>query len=387
MGMRIVRLSIIPFSFVLSTSVPAQHHIAACNDADFDALTSAGEQQFLDKDYQQCADTFACAYRQKPVHLLLYSIATCFDGANRYAEALDAYRAYLDGEENPKRNRYFVKQATRRIDEIPSQLSYLVFEVYPLPAEARIDGNEMTLTDARQRVVVDPGPHDIALQSESHEDHAAHISVQRGETKTVAIKLLKQKARLSLRCDEPSALVFIDNRLVGSCPLPELDIPEGRFHLKVVAAGSYPFEQTVLMSAGESLLVHVVLRKHRYTSGVDPTPLFRASLAVGGGVVAGIGVADIVLTLLARKAKSSAREKNNTVSQDEYESYMDARTRYENWMGSKGRIVGYALGSAMAVAGAGYLFYRKLSESKEKERADREAVMIDVYPGGIFLKF
>lgn len=122
------------------------------------------------------------------------------------------------------------------------------------------------------------GRHRIAAHREGHEDFAAEISVERGERRTIPVRLARSTGWLDLEADEPGTTVEIDGEIHG-LPLRHHAVPTGDGRLTFRRRGCESRERTVTVRRNESSSAWVSLPSARFAS-VRLGNVFRGPISV-----------------------------------------------------------------------------------------------------------
>jgi hypothetical protein len=126
-------------------------------------LFSAGNQHLQDGDYVGALDLFRAAYARYPGARILINIGTTLRQLGRYAEAADAYEAYLhDPAAEPAKK----AELTKVLGELDTRVAKLKVTVEGGAAQVRVDGKLVAKPGAVVIVRVDPGPHVISADRE-----------------------------------------------------------------------------------------------------------------------------------------------------------------------------------------------------------------------------
>jgi hypothetical protein len=112
-----------------------------------------------------------------------------------------------------------------------------------------VDGRELVALPAgRQSLPV--GEHLVTVRRPGFSPFTRRVTLGAGRVVEVEARLSPSAAVLSVRTDVPDAQVTVNGRLVGTTPLPELEVPPGAVDLVVSRAGYLEERQHLVTVAG-----------------------------------------------------------------------------------------------------------------------------------------
>ncbi|WP_437585562.1 PEGA domain-containing protein [Sorangium sp. So ce1000] len=336
------------------------------------ALFNAGAQAYAATRYRDAVQSFEAAYRKAPRPALLFSLAQAYRRlyvVEQSPEALRAaianYRRYLDE----------VPQGGRRADatEALSELAVIAARLEAsgpsspaapeaAPPDARLRTRiNVTSPTAGARVSIDrgapvdvplmaevePGKHRIKITADGYVDEEREVVAIEGDVVGIDRELRERPAILQVKAPV-GAQVTLDGRLVGTTPLPPIQVAPGTRFFVATKNGHGPFSRELSLGRGERRVIEVGLsssfqRKMSY------------GLVAMGALSAGVGVLTLSSSLAEEgEAREIAKKRaEHGISEEElgnYRAHLDTRDELANaTMG--------LFGTAAAFALAGFVFY------------------------------
>jgi len=150
-------------------------------------LLEQGNRLSNDGEYVEALEKFRAAHDIYPSPKLLLNIGTMLRQLGRNVEAADIYEKYLHDPESDPKQREFL---TRTLDEINSVVGHMHITVDPKDAAVSLDGAALIVPAEGADVRVEPGTHKIVGEKKGFPPALTTISLKRGETRTVELKLL-----------------------------------------------------------------------------------------------------------------------------------------------------------------------------------------------------
>ncbi len=191
----------------------------------------------------------------------------------RCPEAVDAFLRYLEMRPGGKYSGEIREELTRCAAEAhidtPDPGRPLTGEV---ALEADADGARVIL-DGRlvgrtpvETLTLKPGRYRLRAELEGHEPWEEEVEIKAGET-TFAVASLPERqyerpptpGRLVLTIDPPGAQVLVDGDLVGTSPVPDLEVPEGTHEVRVEHPGFLPETHSVEVTRGGQASLTITL--------------------------------------------------------------------------------------------------------------------------------
>ncbi len=152
-----------------------------------------GVKLYKSDDFTGALVEFQKAYDVKEHYSVLYNIAQCLKGLERYREALETFERYLDegGDEIDGERETEVKGYVSELYDVLSQLTLVVDQD---GASIRIDGEKIGLTPQPGIIFLDAGPHTVLIQKEGFEPFEQELLLSRGEQFTLQVPLVEIEA-------------------------------------------------------------------------------------------------------------------------------------------------------------------------------------------------
>lgn len=339
------------------------------------ALYNAGAQAYAATRYRDAVQSFEAAYRKAPRPALLFSLAQAYRRLYVVEQSPEALRAAIA---NYRRYLEQVPQGGRRADatEALSELGVMAARLEAsapsspaasaapeaAPADVRprtrinvtsptagarvsIDGG--ALADVPLMAEVQPGKHRIKITADGHVDEEREVVAIEGDILGIDRELRERPALLQVKAPV-GAQVTLDGRLVGTTPLPPLQVAPGKRFFVATKNGHTPFSRELTLRRGERRVIEVSLsssfqRKMSY------------GLVAVGVLSAGVGVLTLASGLEEEEQAREIADKRAVqgISEEElgdYQAHLDTRDELANaTMGLFGTAAAFALG--------GFVFY------------------------------
>jgi hypothetical protein len=153
-------------------------------------------------DYASAIAAFERAYKLKPHHAVLCSIALYYEQMNRFVESAEQYRRCLreGGERSPKATS--VKQALKVVE---TKINYL--EVKSPGAGGTVHVNGLAVGPAPQRVPLDPGRHVIEVRRPGATAATATVRLVSGEERSLTLVPTGEQGRAPTAAVPPPEVV------------------------------------------------------------------------------------------------------------------------------------------------------------------------------------
>lgn len=127
------------------------------------ALLKEGAKLLNSKDFAAALDKFQDAFRAVPNPKIQFNIGLALDGLDRPAEATRAYRKYLEGA--PDEAAQPRSHARERLAALRARVTFLTVTTDLPGALVMVDGAEEGRVPLAEPVVLNPGPHQVVVQS------------------------------------------------------------------------------------------------------------------------------------------------------------------------------------------------------------------------------
>jgi hypothetical protein len=140
-------------------------------------LLKEGARLLSDKEFAAALEKFRAAYRLVPSPKIQYNIALAAEGLDRPAEAMRAYRSYLDAPSGgPDKHQ---QRARERIAALRSRVTFLEITAEVADVTVLVDGVDEGRLPLAQPLVLNPGPHQVVVQRPG--DEPPWVRAIRGE--------------------------------------------------------------------------------------------------------------------------------------------------------------------------------------------------------------
>jgi hypothetical protein len=232
------------------------------------------------KRYDEALREFRAAYEIDPRPVCLYNIAWALERLGRAPEALDAYRAYLDGTDPGDASWADAQRAVRELAPGVKKLELAILRVGDVDAASRVRIDDRFANAPGQPLVVHvaPGKHAVTREVDGRPVKTVRVTVAAGDDKLVAV----------VGVDALPGSAAPDRSAAPPAPSAALQAPRERKN-----PGSFVAGVTLLVHGslahviGPSLLLYWA--KHDCTGFVSGTCQFNGLLYGGvGTIVAGV---------------------------------------------------------------------------------------------------
>lgn len=149
------------------------------------ALFSSGNQHLQDGDYVGALDLFRAAHKRFPSVKILLNIGTTLRALGRYAEAADAYEAYLrDPAADPAKK----GEIEKLLAELDGKVGRLKVTVEGGAAMVRVDGRVVGKPGEPVTLRVDPGPHVVSADREGVAPVSQNVTAAAGAVSALTLR-------------------------------------------------------------------------------------------------------------------------------------------------------------------------------------------------------
>ena len=242
-----------------------------------DATTAAAREAFLAGtaavkagQWSEALAQFEKASSLKAAPIVTFNIGYCQRALGRYVLARASFtRVLADTAGLPDAQ---VEEARTYVAEIDKLLARVKITLDPPTARIAIDGRPLVPFDdgtsgllvagvapagegkpppsAVFDVVIDPGVHLIQASRPGHADALINKTFAPGAREELPLKLDALPASIHVECDQPRAVVLVDDRDVGMAPI-DITRPAGRYRIQVVKKGFISYDTTLELAAGQ----------------------------------------------------------------------------------------------------------------------------------------
>ncbi len=252
---------------VLPTPVAAQ-----TPDAEVQAIVDQATRDARNRRYPQAVDGFKKAYEKTKDPAYLYNVAALLllrmrDAAGAWDYAM-RYRDEARTDEDRREADDLIAQAEAELQKTHGKLAV---SVLPTTAELWLDEATPEHRLSRTTTWVQPGARTVIARAPGYAEARAPVIVKVGVLNEVSIRLVAEKATLRVLSRTPRCRVRVDDQDLGEAPV-EASLARGSHVVRAEAEGFNPFEQRVVLGAGESLVVHADLMPLAREVVTTPTP-------------------------------------------------------------------------------------------------------------------
>jgi hypothetical protein len=220
-----------------------------------------GLRLFEQGDNSAALAEFKRAYELIPNPVVLYNMGLVYAAMNHPVEATDALDGFLTqaGEKSsPEQHR----KAQKVRDEQAARISR-VLVVTDRPATVEIDGVEAGRTPMTEPLRLASGAHKVTALAPGYQPSRRELTLAGQVTETVTMRLLPTEsgaAHLIVSSPVPGAAVWINDKLVGTTPLPaSVAVVPGDVRIALRRAGYVTSERTLHLDEGANAKVDMVL--------------------------------------------------------------------------------------------------------------------------------
>ena len=278
---------------------------------------SMARQAYAKGHYREALHAFLQANAVTPSPRALYNIALCAQLAHEPALAFAYFDEYLRGTDTDPARR---SDAAQRLHALEAKLAVVRVESDPPGATIVVDRAELgSFGQTPRRIVVDPGDHTIIVKRAGYADQSQQVTAKIGTSATVELAMKPILGSLSLDIEPPGATVHA-TRNGEQVALPDhgrVDVPVGRYHVRVTAPGHAPVD-------GDVTVRHGATSQLALAAPALPVPTGR--LVVGtSGVAARV--------LVDGRAKAVTPATLDAIAVGEHRVWL-AATGYYDWRGT-----------------------------------------------------
>lgn len=246
------------------------------------AASNAGRWQDALREFEQARAIQATA----PV---LYNLGLAQRAVGRMRDARATFRALVE-EHGPRLSAERRTEIQGYLTEAEAALARLELTVTPAQATVLLDGAAITA----RSVELDPGRHEIVVESPGFRRQRREIELRRGASAMVDLRLEREEVRrrLAIDVDPTTATVRIDGRPSGRGNI-EVQLEPGAHELEVEAQGYRPYRRSVRVEDADVRL-RVSLVAQREAGGVSPFVWVGVGLGaaalIGGAIALGVAL-------------------------------------------------------------------------------------------------
>lgn len=227
--------------------------------AEVEAIVDQATRDARNRRYPQAVEGFKKAYEKTRDPAYLYNVAALLLLRMRNpAGAWDYAMRYRDEARTDEERREADDLIAQAEAELQKTHGRLVVSVLPTTADLWLDQATPARRLTRSTTWVQPGSYVVIARSPGHAEARAPVVVRLGVVNEVSIRLVAEKATLQVLSGTPGCRVRVDDQDLGGTPA-RASLDPGSHVIRAEAEGFNPFEQRVVLGAGESLVVHADL--------------------------------------------------------------------------------------------------------------------------------
>ncbi|HEY4186995.1 MAG TPA: PEGA domain-containing protein [Polyangia bacterium] len=317
---------------------------------------------------------FKRAFELIPNPVVLYNMGLVYAAMNRPVEATDALDRFLEGtKEKPASEQR--RQAQKVRAEQAARIARLQV-VTDHPASVEVDGVEAGRTPLGEPLRLVSGAHTITALAPGYQPSRREVTLAGQVTETVTMALLPTEtatAHLVITTPLPGATVWLNDKLVGTTPLPaSVAVPPGEVRVELRRDGYRTASRSLHVDVGASAKVDLTLDE-------DPaaTSKGRLRLALAASASTEISVDGVPRTAVSDGIPLPAGPHILRIQSAGFEAYgmsvqidagrdtmlavtltptLETRARDEEAVGSRHLLGGAILGGGLAVVGGATLY-------------------------------
>ena len=142
--------------------------------------------------YDQAIVELKASYDLKPVAIVLYNIAVCYDEMHRFGKAIDYYARFLT--EGQGESKALLDEVDARVKAIQKFIGQLAVAVDQAGAEVIVDGELIGISPLK-KVSLETGEHDLLVRKTGFEDTKQKFTIVSGERTEIDVKMVESEAK------------------------------------------------------------------------------------------------------------------------------------------------------------------------------------------------
>lgn len=243
--------------------------------SDVQTLVDQATKDARNRRYPQAVEGFKKAYEMTRDPAYLYNVAALLllrmkdpVGAWEYAMR---YRDEARSDEERREADDLIGQAEGELQKTHGKLAV---SVLPTTADLYLDEPTPERRLGRATTWVKPGSYTVIARAPGYAEARTPVVVRLGVMNEVSIRMVAEKATLRVLSKTPHCRVRVNDQDLGETPV-QVSLDAGSHVVRAEADGYNPFEQRVVLGAGESLVVHADLMP-LVREVVSPPPVAKA---------------------------------------------------------------------------------------------------------------
>jgi PEGA domain/Viral BACON domain len=156
--------------------------------------------------------------------------------------------------------------------DLVKQTGSIYVNSIPSYANIYLDGS-IEGTTPKTILGVSVGSHTIKITKSGYEDYIEQVTVTSGETASVSVDLVKQTGSIYVTSIPSGADIYLDGGyFIGRTPKTKSGVSVGSHTIKITTSGYDDYNRQVIVTAGETASVSVILVKPTITATPTATP-------------------------------------------------------------------------------------------------------------------
>jgi len=306
-----------------------------------------GKQLYEEEKYEEAADAFQTAYEYSERTELLYNIGKSYHESGELAKAEEYFQKYLD--ENPKASNR--EEVTDKIVKIQQELAARMGSVDVSSSKGDsvfVDDETDPRCTTPCTVSLEPGTHEIRVESGEEMVGMKAVEVSEEESKTIAFEGAPAgpTGMVHIRTEGGGGALSVDGEERTSLPMSKpVAVPAGSRQLEVTGSSGGTWQGEVSVEEGETKRLLVSATSGSDTGGGGSSTKRSIASGLGGASVALIGGG----LLLGRSAKQT----HDTLSRQQRRGTVDSALVDEGRRDMVTANILLGVGSAALLSGVG----------------------------------
>jgi tetratricopeptide (TPR) repeat protein len=272
------------FALVLLTSTMLTSTVASAQDAR--ALFEQGRQHASAERWVEALEAFTRSRELVERPPTVFNIAAVLVRLGRAREALVTLDRYLEISD-PRRDAAMRSDAVALRRSAEASLRHVTLRVRPGDARVEIDGQLVPGEGAERSLVLDPGPHAVAVALEGYA--TARFTLETGiDARDVVLEALD--GTLVVESTVSEATIALDGEPVGVGRV-ERSVRPGAHLVELAAAGYLDFRREIEVAPGARVAIDAALEALPRSESLVESPVFWGLLGGGVAVVTAVVVA------------------------------------------------------------------------------------------------
>ncbi len=140
--------------------------------------------------YEQAIVELEASYKLKPVPIVIYNIALCYDQLHKYGEAVKQYLKFIETSKDSEQEKLLKAEVEKRLEVLKGFIGTLEIEVSEEGAEIIIDDTLVGLSPV-DPVTIETGEHEIIIRKTGFYEIKKRVKVVSDTTKKQSFNLVK----------------------------------------------------------------------------------------------------------------------------------------------------------------------------------------------------